>query len=198
MEATEFLNAQNPMPYEVVADLDRTHRVTGSGIWEIPYGRNRRWGAQAPYLVNFVLGGWQFGGVYQHQTGSPLGFGNRIFNGDLHNIVLPEGQRGVDGWFNLNAGFERNNARQLASNLRTFPIRFSGVRGPTQDRWDFSLIKNFRITERWNTQFRAETFNAMNHPNLSNPNTDPTSSAFGAITGQDAPRSWQLSLKVTW
>ena len=88
--------------------------------------------------------------------------------------------------------------QQLANNLRTFPLRFNGVRGPNQDRWDFSLIKNFRITERWNTQFRAETFNAMNHPSLADPNTDPTSSAFGVITGQDPPRSWQLSLKVTF
>jgi len=60
------------------------------------------------------------------------------------------------------------------------------------------MIKNFRINERWNTQFRAETFNALNHPNLYDPNTDPTSAAFGSITGQDTPRSWQLSLKITY
>lgn len=198
MEATEFLNAVDPRPYETVAGLDRTHRFAGSGIWEIPVGRGRRWGAQMHAVPEFIAGGWQLGGVYQHQTGSPLGFGNRIFNGDLKNIVLPEGVRGVDGWYNLNAGFERNAALQLASNLRTFPLRFSGVRGPTQDRWDFSLIKNFRITERWNAQFRAETFNAMNHPNLFDPNGDPTSTAFGTITGQDPPRSWQFALKVTF
>ena len=198
MEATEFLNSSNPMPYEVISSLDRTNRFTGSGIWELPYGHQRRWGASSPRVVNFILGGWQFGGVYQHQTGAPLGFGNRIFNGNLKDIVLPEGQRGVDGWFNLNAGFERNSAKQLASNIRTFPIRFSGVRGPTQDRWDFSIIKNFHIAERVSSQFRAETFNAMNHPNLSDPNTDPTSSAFGTITGQGAPRSWQFSLKIVF
>ncbi len=50
-------------------------------------------------------------------------------------------------------------------------LRFSSVRGPNQDRWDFSLIKNFRITERVTTQFRAETFNALNHPTLYDPNT---------------------------
>jgi hypothetical protein len=198
MEATDFLNTVDPMPYEVVAAIDRTHRFTSSGIWEIPFGRGRKFASSMHRAVDFAIGGWQLGGLYQHQTGSPLGFGNRIFNGDLKNIVLPKGTRGVDGWFNVNAGFERNAALQLGSNLRQFPIRFSGVRGPTQDRWDFSLIKNFRITERWNTQFRAETFNAMNHPNLSDPNTDPTSSAFGTITGQDSPRSWQMSLKVTF
>jgi hypothetical protein len=38
----------------------------------------------------------------------------------------------------------------------------------------------------------------MNHPNLSNPNTDPTNANFGIITGQDSPRTWQMALKVTF
>jgi hypothetical protein len=198
MEATEFLNASDPMPYEVVADLDRTHRLTGSGIWEVPFGRKRKWGADSHPAFNFILGGWQFNAVYQHQSGAPLGFGNRIFNGDLKNIMLPKDQRSVDGWFNLNAGWERASAKQLGSNIRTFPLRFNGIRQAAQDRWDFSLIKNFRISERFNSQFRAETFNGFNHPVLRGPNTDPTSASFGIISAQEASRSWQMSLKVTF
>ncbi len=200
MEAREFMNAQDPMPYESISNLDRTHRLTGSGIWELPLGRGRHWGTDMHRAVDFIVGGWQLGGIYQHQSGEPLGFGNRIFNGDLKSIVNSKDQRGVDGWFvpAAAAGFEVNGAKQLGSNLRRFPLRFSSVRGPNQDRWDFSLIKNFRINERWNTQFRAETFNAMNHPNLANPNTDPTSASWGTITSQDSPRSWQLSLKVVF
>ena len=200
MEATEFLNTADPRPYESLAGLDRTHRLTGSGIWELPFGRKRHWGSQWNKGLEFVAGGWQLGGLYQHQSGAPLGFGNRIFTGDLKNIVLPNDKRSVDHWFTpaATAGFETNGARQLASNLRALSIRFSSVRGPNQDRWDASLIKNFRITERITTQFRAETFNALNHPNLYDPNTDPTSAAWGTITGQDTPRSWQLSLKIIW
>ncbi|MBI3698299.1 MAG: hypothetical protein HY238_26115, partial [Acidobacteria bacterium] len=65
-------------------------------------------------------------------------------------------------------------------------------------RWDFSAIKNFPIRERLKIQFRAECLNAWNHPNLSTPNTTPTNSSFGAITGQDVPRSWQMSLKLAF
>ncbi len=200
MEATEFLNAADRMPYESLAGLDRTHRLTGSGIWEIPFGRKRHWGSNWNSVTNFIAGGWQLGGIYQHQSGEPLGFGNRIFNGDLKNIVRSKTTRNVDSWFTpaAEAGFETSGARQLASNLRALSLRFSSVRSPNQDRWDLSMIKKFRISERWNTQFRAETFNAMNHPNLANPNTDPTSAAWGTITGQDSPRSWQLSLKITF
>jgi hypothetical protein len=200
MEATEFLNSADVMPYESLAGLDRTHRLTGSGIWELPFGRKRHWGSNWNKTTEFIAGGWQLGGIYQHQSGEPLGFGNRIFNGDLKNIVRSKDTRNVDSWFTpaAEAGFETSGARQLASNLRAFSLRFSSVRGPNQDRWDFSMIKNFRITERWNSQFRVESFNAMNHPNLSNPNTDPTSPSWGSITGQDSARSWQLSLKITY
>ncbi|MBK7926159.1 MAG: TonB-dependent receptor [Bryobacterales bacterium] len=196
MEAVEFLNAADVRPSEVISGGDRTHRFTSSGIWEIPFGKGRAFGNTWHPVAEFVLGGWQLGGVYQRQSGGPLGFGNRIFNGDLNNILLPKDQRSVNQWFNVNAGFNRITAQQLASNLRTFPLRFSGIRGPNQDRWDFSLIKNFKIKERFNTQFRAETFNAWNHPNLSNPNTDPTNANFGVITGQNPPRSWQFALQV--
>jgi hypothetical protein len=200
MEATEFMNAADPMPYESLAGLDRTHRLTGSGIWELPFGHKRKWGSDWHRAVDFIAGGWQLGGIYQHQSGAPLGFGNRIFFGDLKSIVLPKDQRSVDHWFTpaAQAGFETSGAKQLASNLRRFSLRFSSARGPNQDRWDLSMIKTFRITERWNAQFRAETFNALNHPNLYDPNTDPTSASWGTITGQDDPRSWQLSLKIVF
>ena len=198
MQAVEMLNAQDPRPSEVISDLDRTQRLTGSGIWELPFGKGRHWGASWHPVLNGIAGGWQLNGAMQYQSGGPLGFGNVIFNGDLKNVNLPRGQRSVDQWFNLNAGFERNNALQLASNLRQFPLRFNGIRGPIQARIDFGLIKNFLITERWRLQFRAETFNVANYANLANPNTSVTSGAFGTITGQDPPRSWQGALKLTF
>jgi len=200
MEATEFLNTSDPMPSEVVSGLDRTHRLTGSGIWEIPVGRKRHFGASMNPVLNFILGGWQMSVLYQHQSGAPLGFGNRIFNGNLDDIVLPKDQRSPDHWFTpaATAGFETNSAKQLASNIRYMPLRFNGVRGPNQDKWDAGFLKVFRMTERMNCEFRAETFNALNHPNLYDPNTDPTSASWGTITGQDTPRSWQGSLKLVW
>ncbi|MCU0226742.1 MAG: carboxypeptidase-like regulatory domain-containing protein [Bryobacterales bacterium] len=198
MEATEFMNLQDPTPYEVVSALDRTHRVTASGIWEIPYGKGRQFGGNLHPVVDGIFGGWQFSSSWQHQSGQPLGFGNAIFNGDLKNVVLPSDQRSVDQWFNPNAGFVIRNEFQLASNLRRFPLRFSGIRGPVQDRLDFGLIKNFRISERFVMQFRAETFNALDFANLANPNTTVTSGAFGTITSQDPPRSWQGALKLSF
>jgi hypothetical protein len=200
MEATEFLNASDPLPYESLSSFDRTHHLVMSGIWELPFGRGRRFGSHLPKPVEFVAGGWQLNGVIQRQSGPPLGFGDvwTLFSGNPNDVVLPKDKRSVDRWFNTDAGFNKNNAQALGSNVRVSPLRFGGIRADGQARWDFSAIKNFRVTEKVKTQFRAECLNAWNHPNLSTPNTTPTNSSFGAITSQDVPRSWQMSLNVTF
>lgn len=198
MEATEFLNPTDPLPYESIGALDRPHRLTASAIWEIPLGRGRRFGGSWPAAANFVLGGWQLGGIVTRQSGAALGFGNAIFMGDIKNIPLPVAKRDVDRWFNIDAGFNRNSAQQLASNLRVFPLRFSGIRGDDQRSWDFSISKDFPVyAERVKMRFRADVYNAWNQTNFGNPNTTPSNSAFGRITGTNGDaRNWQLALKL--
>jgi hypothetical protein len=192
-EAIEFLNASDPLPYESIGALDRTHRLTMSGIWEIPVGRNRRFGKSLPSVVNIFIGDWQLGGIVVRQSGAPLGFGNVPFSGNVDDIALPKSERSVDRWFNTEAGFARNTSQQLSSNIRTMPLRFAEVRGDGRATWDFSLIKNVRLLDT-TLQFRAEVYNAWNHPNLSDPNTNPFSSAFGRVTSAGDARNWQFSL----
>jgi hypothetical protein len=197
MQATEYQNATDPLPYRTVSDLDRPRILSFSSIWELPYGSGKRFGASAPAPIQFVLGGWQLDGTVVRQAGAPLGFGNALFTGDIKNIALPADQRSPDAWFNTNAGFEKTTAKQLANNIQTFPIRFSGVRADGQSTWSFSLIKNYKIKERVTAQFRAEVYNAMNHPSFDVPNTTPTSSSFGIVTAVvSEPRNWQFALKL--
>ena len=120
-----------------------------------------------------------------------------LFRSDLKDIALPKGERDVDRWFNTAAGFNRVPAQQLVSNLRTFPLRFSGIRGDGRATWDLSAIKNFTVTEKATLQFRAECFNSWNHANFNNPDTNPTSSSFGMITGvSNDARNFQFALKL--
>jgi hypothetical protein len=197
MEALEFLNEADRAPYESISSFDRTHRIAGSAIWEIPIGRGRRFANGMPKAIDFVAGNWQLGGIVAVQSGAPMGFGNAIFTGDIKNIPLPKNQRDVDRWFNMDAGFNRNANQQLASNYRQFPLRFGGIRSDGQNSWDFSIVKNFPIRESFKAQFRADAYNAWNHTNFNAPNTAPTNTAFGRITGTagDA-RNWQVALKV--
>jgi hypothetical protein len=198
MEATSFLNATDPMPYRGISSFDRTHRFTASAVWELPFGRGRVLGAGLPPAADKLIGGWQLNFVMQRQSGPPLGFGDAfaLFTGSPDNIVLAKDKRSVDRWFNTQAGFNRNTAEQLSQNIRVSPLLFSGVRGDGQARYDFSAIKNVAVWERLTLQIRAECINAWNHPNLAVPNTTPTSTAFGTITSQDPPRTWQFSARL--
>ncbi len=195
MAANSFLNSADPMPYESLSDLDRLHRLTGSGIWELPFGKGRRYGSSMPGALEFVAGGWQLSGVYQYQSGAPLGFGQALYIGDSATIALPSDQRNTDRWFNTDV-FNRNSAQVLASNLRTSPLRYSNIRQDSQRRVDLSINKTFRMSEKFRMVFRADTFNARNEVVLRGPNTDPVNTAFGRVTAQEPPRSWQFALTL--
>jgi hypothetical protein len=136
---------------------------------------------------------------YKAWSGPPIGFGNIIFRGDLHQLVLPISERKPSRWFNIDAGFERDPAKQLASNLRAFPSRLTGLRAKGMNIWNLSAIKNFRLTERFRLQFRSEWLNAMNHTHLAAPNTTPTSPLFGTVTSAPGyPRQIYFALKLTF
>ncbi len=196
MEATGFLNDFDARTEEVISDQDRPHRLVVTGLWELPFGQGKHF-LDTAGVLNKLLGGWQTQAIYQYQTGPPLGFGNAIFNGDLHNVPLPSSDRTIERWFNLDAGFERTVARQLGANARRFPSRFAGIRGGAMDNWDISLFKNTSLSEGMRLQFRCEFINAFNHTQFNPPNTTPTSSAFGAVTGESQwSRTIQFGLKL--
>jgi hypothetical protein len=72
------------------------------------------------------------------------------------------------------------------------------ILGPGQDNWDFSLMKNTRITERLNTQFRAEFYNIWNHAQFNPPfNNFGALSTFGEITSSSVPpRVIQFAMRL--
>ena len=197
MEARSYLNAGDLMPERVISDQDRTQRVAITSIYELPFGKGKPWANRAGGFGSRLFGGWQVSGIYQLQSGPPLGFGNALFRGNLGDIPIAKGQRTVDRWFNVDAGFERNSAAQLASNLQTLSTRFSGIRGDGTNNLDLAFVKNTSIKEGITLQFRAEGINALNHPQFLTPNTTPLSSAFGQVTQEwSSPRTIQFALKV--
>jgi hypothetical protein len=196
MEATSYRNDTDPMPEKLISSQDRPHRITGSGIWELPFGKGKRFGSAIAGVPGKFIGGWQVQGIYQWQMGSALGFGNALIYAAPQDTALPSDQRTIDHWFNTSL-FEKTTANQLSRNILTLSSRFSGIRGPGINMLDFSLVKTTNITERFKTQLRGEFINGLNHTQFSNPNTTPTNANFGVITGtSQLPRTVQLGLKV--
>ena len=201
MQATEVLNQDDARPSEVISDFDRPHRLTVSGIYELPFGRGRMIGANAPKGASLLISGWQLSGIYTFQSGPPLGWGNIIFTGNARDITLPSDQQTPQRWFNTDAGFERNSTLQLDRNVRTFPLRFGWVRGDIVSNWDLAAIKNTRIAEGKDLQLKFEFLNAFNHPLLPTPGgnaVNPAKVAFGQAIGStqaNYPRRIQLTAK---
>jgi hypothetical protein len=184
MQATSYLNPTDTLPEKVISDLDRPMRHVLAWIYELPFGPGKPFLGSANKAEAKVIGGWQVQTVFTHQTGQALGFGDALLNpGEtMANVVLPASQRSVGEWFNVSA-FNRVSSQQLASNIITMSSAFSGVRAPDVNNWDISLIKNTAISERVKAQFSTLFINGLNHPQFTAPNTTPTSSAFGQLTG---------------
>ncbi|MGH9659867.1 MAG: TonB-dependent receptor domain-containing protein, partial [Bryobacteraceae bacterium] len=151
------------------------HRFNVAGVWEIPYGRGRRFGSGSAPLVNAVLGGWQASGILVLRTGTPLSVGiqgdNLNTGGGYQQVPnrlrepnLPRGERTRSRFFDTGA-FERPALYQIGNAGRNILI------GPGNRNLDLSIAKQFPLAEKKHLQFRAEFFNATNHPNWGNPGT---------------------------
>lgn len=179
MDAVEYRNPTDDIPSHIISDLDRTQRFTLAAMYELPFGRGKRFGGTMPRWLDLAAGGWQFQALYQGQTGAPLNFGNVIYNGTYTG--LEESNQSLQRWFQTE-GFERRAAFQLDQNLRTFPQRLANIRAYGINVWDMSVNKNFQIFEGLKAQLRGEAEGAMNTPNFSPPNTVPTNTLFGQVT----------------
>jgi hypothetical protein len=214
LERISFLNPTDSDYEKRISSNDAPHRLVLSGIWELPFGRNRRWGRNWNGINEAVFGGWQVQGIWQAQSGRPLELGNLYFDGDPQTLVTSIRGSTVDAAFDTSGFYftdaavrtnglvdpakQRNDPRiRLAFNLRRFPSRLIGMRTQPLNLWDISVIKNFPFSETTRLQFRGEFLNAFNHPQFNNPNLDPTSSNFGKITSQaNLPRNVQLGVKL--
>ena len=185
-EATQFLNASDPLPFEVIATADRPHNFKLSGIYEFPWGRRH------------PAGGWQISSVWQLQSGFPMDFRSHYFttsgfSPDNLSISNPT----VDRWFNTDAGFVRD--RSLAperTHKRTQPLRFAELRSDIVNFWDISIIKDTYIYENHQIRFQAQFLNAFNRPNFGAAVTNPTSGSFGVVTSETAgPRRIMFAIK---
>jgi len=198
IEKTGLLNGGDAEATKVISDQDFPHHITLTSIMELPFGKGRKWLNSSPAAVNHILGGWQFSPIFTYQSGPAIGFGDVILYGSIKDIALPSSERTVQRFINTSI-FEKGNNNQLASHYRTFSQRFNGIRAEAYNYWDFSLLKNTKIGETANIEYRFEALNAFNQVTFFGPNTAPNNTAFGTITAQkNVPRHMQMTLRFTF
>jgi hypothetical protein len=213
---TEQVSKLNPTDthYENrLSDNDVPHRLTVSGIWELPFGKGHPHGGGSA-LADVLAGGWSVQVLGQAQSGRPITLGNLYFNGNLNQLITNISSTTVDNAFNTSGFYFHDSAVQtngvddptkqrgdsrikLGDNIRTLPSRLDSFRGQPLSLWDISVIKRFPITDRVRMQLNFEMLNAFNRAQFSDPNLDPTKSTFGTVTSQsNLPRNIQLAAKL--
>jgi len=181
---------------------DIPHSLVVYYNYELPFGKGKKFGSDWNRPVNAALGGWQWTGILTAKSGLPLsispaqnnlGFG---FN-QRPNVVpgvspIPQNQS-INDWINP-AAF----SQPAPFTFGDAPRFFSDLRAPRYFNYDMGIQKwwNFSDTKRF--QFRFELFNAFNHPNFFEPDTNLGDATFGTITSAYPARSLQFAGKFYW
>jgi len=206
-------------PFNLKADwglgtFDIRHVAVVSGTYALPVGQGKRFLGGLQGLGNLAVSGWTVNSIVTLQGGFPfspqLSY-NPSNNGDTRNPVRPFANPAFTGpvilgkpnqWFNPNAFLAPANTPANGGFYGN--VGRDTLVGPGLDTWDFSVLKDTRIRERLNLQFRAEIFNLLNRANFNQPNAivftpagvSPTA---GAITSTSTTsRQVQFGLKVLW
>ena len=194
-EKVRRLNPQDAELTDMISTFSRPHRVTFSGIYELPFGRGREYFSDLNPIVDAVFGGWQFNAVYEWQSGEPLVLPNAYYNGDpsqLRNRLGEKDEQGrrygidipafdIEPFIVVNAatgvrtapGFGNNYTVTSQNTLRNLPYTLNNFRNQPFQKFDVGLTKNFRIREGMRLQVRVEAINALNQVYFSGLNLTP-------------------------
>ena len=206
-------------PFDIAADkglatYDVQQILAINGTYRLPFGQGQKFANGFSGFANALVSGWGVNSIVTAQGGFPftpqLSY-NPSNNGDTRNPVRPFANPAFSGpvilgtpakWFDPNAFLAPpNNAANAGfyGNLGR-----NTLRGPGLATWDFSTMKDTRISERLNLQFRAEIFNLLNRANFNMPNEvvftpSGISPTAGVITSTTTTaRQVQFGLKLLW
>ncbi|MGP8258307.1 MAG: carboxypeptidase regulatory-like domain-containing protein [Methanoregula sp.] len=183
------------------SDWDIRQNFIFSTDWQIPVGRGRKFLGDSRGVVDQVLGGWQMTGILGLASGTPftpyitLDQANTAYGGDLRPNIIRNpavSHPNADQWFNTSAYAEPALFTYGDASRNTLV-------GPGLRNLDMGLYKNFRLSESFRLQFRAEFFNLTNtaHFGLPNPFVDiPQGGTITTLT--TPPRNVQLALKLNF
>jgi len=203
-------NSEGPLPQDPrYRYLDRgdslfdiRRRFTQTLLYDLPFGQGKRFHFEQK-LANTLLGNWQVNMILSTQTALPFApvLANSVANtgtssrpnlvGDFH-LSDPT----ITHWFNT--ALNTPGAPWATPAQYTFGNAGRGIlRGPNRTDVDFSVFKDFPVTERFHLQFRGEFFNLFNHPQFDLPGQSIGSPSAGVISGTvGTPRDIQFSLRL--
>lgn len=186
------------------SSFDIRHRWTQTALYNVPFGKGKRFQSKQGW-VNTAFGDWQLNLILIFQTGIPFTptLASPVANtgtGSRPNLLgdAKLSERTLSRWFNT--ALDTAGAPWGTPALFTFGNAGRNIlRGPGRTNIDFSVFKEFAVTERFKLQFRSEFFNLPNHPQFDLPNSGIGTAVAGTISGTvGTPRDIQFGLRLVF
>jgi hypothetical protein len=190
-----------------LSQINNNHNFTASIIYELPFGKGKKFGSSWNGAVNTALGGWEVTVIEKATSGFPIYIVDSANNSGVNfqnngnslnrpnqTCANPQsGSQSIAAWFNTSC-FSAPAAGELGNASR------SPASGPNFINTDFSVIKHFPVKETLRLDFRAEFFNLFNHAQFGEPGSDLNSSTtFGIISSTvNNPRVIQFAIKAAF
>ena len=190
-----------------IGRFDQTHAVKLSTIYELPFGKGRKF-MNSGGLANAVLGGWRVSGIMTYASGFPIQLARNnplvIFNGATRPQVT-----GYDNWRAPLKGSDFDPAVDRFLNLAAFPTQPTDFGNSTRYNpklrsfpsfnENISLGKSFALGETRRIDIRGEAFNMFNRVIFGTGSTNINANNFGVVTNQANDwRQMQVALKLYW
>jgi hypothetical protein len=188
-----------------ISQFDIPHVVQFSYVYALPFGHGKKFGSHWNGFVDAFLGGWQTNGLWRFDNGLPVALtvsNSRplpTYGAQRPSLVGPLTRNDGANWLTQYFANPANALTPAPFTVGNAPRTIPTVRIPGTATTALSLFKQFRIPvgEATLLEFRAEAFNALNHPQFAGPNTIVGSAAFGNVTSQaNPPRQVQLGMKL--
>lgn len=193
------------------SDFDIRERFVASVVYELPFGKGKKFLNKSGRAVNLLAGGWQVNTISSWQTGVNRSVSAPNLTG-ISYVTQRANATGVNPYSSFNGitpgtDFGGANTSRYWFNPAAFaavpPLKFgtSGrdiIEAPAWWDSDISLFKNFYIKEQIYLQFRAESFNALNNVKFFPPDMSVVSPTYATLQSADRPRVMQLALRLNF
>lgn len=205
------VNYRNLASEKAIGSYNQPVSNTSTAVWEIPFGKGRKWGGDANPFINGLLGGWRITGINTMSSGQPINLSYTApsafqvstaptYRPNYLGGSIYSSEKSVQNYFNKSS-VVAPNSQNANDPSRPFGNLGRNV-GRTEALFNFDggAHKDFPLPwEDTRIEFRAEFFNMFNVTNLGAASSNVSSNNFGTITGLASPaRQIQFALKLVF
>ncbi len=206
--STSLQNPNNRRLERSLSQYDIPQVLNLSYVYHLPFGKGKKFGSTWNPFVDAFLGGWRTSGILRFSSGQPLVLGLSggqslpTYGGQRPNLTGTLVRNTGPNWRDQYFANPEVAVKPDPYTIGTAPRTLGSVRTPGIRNADLTLMKDFNIgnlREGMRVEYRAEFFNAFNHPIFGGPNTTVEGGQFGVVSYQaNRPREIQMALKLYW